>query len=78
MKSTAITVIGTAFIFLATLPIGKKIYPEVKLITINDTTLKESMQRTPLYIKTIQVEDTINETARLIKVYKDANSYKSK
>lgn len=70
MKTLGFALIGT-FLFLISVSRNEKNYPEVKEISLKETTLEEDIMKTELYKKTITVEDTITETAKLIKELKN-------
>jgi hypothetical protein len=76
MKGTIVSIVGMVVILFTVSP-KQENYPKVDIIKLNDTTIKEDFTKTALYIRTVQVEDTINETKKIIKEIKQYNHAKS-
>jgi hypothetical protein len=75
MKGTLISIFGMIVILFTVSP-KQDSYPKVDIIKLNEAT-KEDFTKTALYIRTVQVEDTINETKKIIKEIKEHSHAKS-
>lgn len=74
MKTAGYILLG-ALLTLIAMPKDDGNYPIPELIAFENKTFEEEMITTELYKKTIIVEDTIQETQKIIKELKSEKTY---